>query len=200
MEIIRAAGGLVWRARSLAVVHRPRRRDWSLPKGKLERGESWEAAALREVEEETGCRASLLEFAGATHHRVSRGPKLVLYWHMSALDVAPRSPDDEVDEVAWLEPTLAVERLDHEDERRLAARAARRVGAAAEAGAEDLAALFASARGALLAAATSLAAEGDAGPLLGSVDLLDRADEAALEGDADAARGALALAMDALRR
>lgn len=61
---------------------------WSLPKGKLEPGETFPDAALREVAEETGCRARLGEFAGYTPYRVRRGPKLVLFWHMVA--VAPR--------------------------------------------------------------------------------------------------------------
>jgi 8-oxo-dGTP pyrophosphatase MutT (NUDIX family) len=51
---IRAAGGVVVRDGRIAVVHRPKYDDWSLPKGKLDAGESWEEAALREVEEETG--------------------------------------------------------------------------------------------------------------------------------------------------
>ena len=51
---VHAAGGIVERDGLIAVVHRPRYDDWSLPKGKLDRGESWEDAALREVREETG--------------------------------------------------------------------------------------------------------------------------------------------------
>ncbi|HEV2770779.1 MAG TPA: NUDIX domain-containing protein, partial [Solirubrobacteraceae bacterium] len=56
-----AAGGVVVRDGRLAVVHRPRYDDWSLPKGKLDAGESWEGCALREVEEETGLRCTLGE-------------------------------------------------------------------------------------------------------------------------------------------
>ena len=60
---VKAAGGVVWRrgdaGLELAVVHRPRYDDWSLPKGKLDPGETWEEAALREVEEEIGLRCRL---------------------------------------------------------------------------------------------------------------------------------------------
>ena len=41
------------------IVHRPRYDDWSLPKGKLEPGESARSAAVREVEEETGLRCEV---------------------------------------------------------------------------------------------------------------------------------------------
>ena len=55
MEFVRLAGGLLWKEERVAVIHRPRQDDWSLPKGRVDAGESWDAAALREVEEETGC-------------------------------------------------------------------------------------------------------------------------------------------------
>ena len=53
-DLIEAAGGVVVRDGQVALVHRPRYDDWTLPKGKLDPGESFEEAALREVEEETG--------------------------------------------------------------------------------------------------------------------------------------------------
>jgi 8-oxo-dGTP diphosphatase len=117
--VVQAAGGLVWRSGRLAVVHRPKHGDWSLPKGKLEPGETFPDAALREVAEETGCRARLGEFAGYTLYRVKRGPKLVLFWHMVA--VAPRrfEPNGEVDRIEWLRPSQALSRLDHAAERHL---------------------------------------------------------------------------------
>ena len=58
-DVIEAAGGAVWRVSGrdrlkVVLIHRPRYNDWSLPKGKLERGETAVQAALREVREETG--------------------------------------------------------------------------------------------------------------------------------------------------
>src|SRR5437870_7430257 len=127
MAIVRAAGGILWRdgpgGPRLAVVHRPRRRDWSLPKGKLERGETWEQAALREVEEETGCEGRITSFAGASFYVPRRTPKIVLYWNMALVRDGPLDPGDEVDEVAWLTPPEALGRLDHQAERRLVERA-----------------------------------------------------------------------------
>ena len=58
---VEAAGGVVVRDGKVLLVHRPRYDDWTLPKGKLDPGESFEDAALREVEEETGLRCSLGE-------------------------------------------------------------------------------------------------------------------------------------------
>jgi 8-oxo-dGTP pyrophosphatase MutT (NUDIX family) len=127
MELERAAGGLVWRhdgaASRLAIIHRPRRDDWSLPKGRLDRGEPWHAAAAREVAEETGCQPRLSRFAGAKLFLDRRVPKLVLYWHMRALSVGELDDPDEVDAVAWLSPRDALARLDHGSDRRLLLRA-----------------------------------------------------------------------------
>jgi 8-oxo-dGTP diphosphatase len=127
MELIRAAGGLLWRGRNgkrqLAVIHRPHREDWSLPKGKLEEGERWEIAALREVEEETGCKARILSFAGVVHYVPRRTPKVVVFWNMELVKEGPLEHVDEVDEVAWLSVDEAMKRLDHEAERELLAEA-----------------------------------------------------------------------------
>src|SRR5687768_10182096 len=104
-ELIRAAGGLLWRPTKsgyeIAVIRRRKYQDWTLPKGKLDPGETWEAAALREVQEETGFRAKLLGFAGAVAYTTDKGPKVVRYWHMLP-NGDPCSLDKEVDEIVWL--------------------------------------------------------------------------------------------------
>ena len=80
---VRAAGGVVIRDGLVAVVHRPRYDDWSLPKGKLDEGETFEEAALREVWEETGLRAALVRELPEVRYPVRGRPKLVRYWLMS---------------------------------------------------------------------------------------------------------------------
>jgi 8-oxo-dGTP pyrophosphatase MutT (NUDIX family) len=121
-KLIRAAGGLLWndseQKRLIAVVHRSRYGDWTLPKGKLNEGESWEKAALREVEEETGYRVKLVGFAGAVAYETDKGPKVVRFWNMTPVD-RKRSPIDqtEVQEVVWLSPDQACEKLSHPLER-----------------------------------------------------------------------------------
>jgi 8-oxo-dGTP pyrophosphatase MutT (NUDIX family) len=123
---VRGAGGVLVRemrdgAVEVAVVHRPKYDDWSLPKGKLEAGESFEAAAVREVEEETGWRATIEGRLRDVRYRDRRGrSKLVRYFLMRSLDGEFR-PGSEVDELAWLRPTDAVARLSYEDDRVLVA-------------------------------------------------------------------------------
>ena len=105
------------------MIHRPKRDDWSLPKGKLEAGESFPQAAVREVLEETGCRARLGDFAGYTLYRVKGRPKLVLFWHMAVEGSHRFRPNDEVDRMEWLPPGEVLARLDHPSERQLVERA-----------------------------------------------------------------------------
>jgi 8-oxo-dGTP diphosphatase len=104
---VQAAGGLVHRPRGdgspeLVLVHRPRYGDWTLPKGKLEPGETHEEAALREVEEETGLRCELGRELASTAYRDGSGrPKTVRYWAMRPLAGSFR-PHEEVDAVCWV--------------------------------------------------------------------------------------------------
>jgi 8-oxo-dGTP diphosphatase len=115
----------------LAVVHRPKQDDWSLPKGKLEDGETFPAAAVREVAEETGVQAELREFAGYALVRTRKRDKLVLFWHMAARGASRFRPSGEVDRLEWLSPREALARLDSEADREVlrGALAARAVSA-----------------------------------------------------------------------
>jgi 8-oxo-dGTP diphosphatase len=125
-DTVQAAGGIVLRRAGhrrveVAVVHRPLRQDWTLPKGKLEPGESWEDCALREVLEETGFRCELRNFVGYTEYRDRRGrAKVVGYWLMEPID-GEFVPGDEVDILQWLEMGVAVRALTYERDRELLA-------------------------------------------------------------------------------
>jgi len=122
-NVIEAAGGLVWRntpsGKELAVIHRLRYQDWTLPKGKREKNETWEATALREVKEETGCRAELGRFAGSVSYVVDERPKVVLFWNMRTLNGCEFEPSEEVDQLHWLHYEAALAKLAYSGEREL---------------------------------------------------------------------------------
>ena len=123
---VRAAGGIVLRGRAgggveVAVVHRPRYDDWSLPKGKLDAGESFEQAALREVEEEIGLRCRLRREVEPVRYMDGKGrPKIVRYWVMEPVG-GEFVVNDEVDEVRWLELPAAASLLTYEHDQELVA-------------------------------------------------------------------------------
>lgn len=122
-EEIHAAGGLLWRETpngwQIAVIYRNRYGDWTLPKGKLLPEETWQQAALREVNEETGYRAQIADFAGAIAYQVDDRPKVVRFWHMLAGEQASNQIDIEVNRVEWLSVEQALARLDYPLERAL---------------------------------------------------------------------------------
>ena len=101
---VRAGGGVVVDGGGLVVlVHRPKYDDWTLPKGKLDPGESFEQAALREVEEETGLRCKLVRELPASEYADQKGRwKLVRYWLMEVEADVGFVPGDEVDELRWV--------------------------------------------------------------------------------------------------
>jgi 8-oxo-dGTP pyrophosphatase MutT (NUDIX family) len=120
---IRAAGGIVHRdgegGIEVLIVHRPKYQDWSLPKGKLDPGESLEEAALREVQEETGWRCRLGDHVGKNEYRDRHGrSKRVDWWLMEPLD-GRFEPNKEVDEIRWVPVDRARELLTHDDDYRM---------------------------------------------------------------------------------
>ncbi len=104
------------------VVHRPRYDDWSLPKGKLEPGESPEAAARRELDEETGLEVSSASRSRPAEYVDRHGrAKIVHYWRMTPVTDTPFEPNDEVDETRWITAAEAATLLSYEHDRRLVA-------------------------------------------------------------------------------
>jgi 8-oxo-dGTP diphosphatase len=120
---VKASGGLVRRrdddGLKVALVHRPRYDDWSFPKGKLDEGESWEDAALREVEEEIGVRCRLGAELPPTSYKDPKGrDKVVRYWLMEPIE-GEFVPSDEVDEMRWVSPADAEALLSYSRDREL---------------------------------------------------------------------------------
>jgi 8-oxo-(d)GTP phosphatase len=113
---VAAAGGVVWRGRhrdiEVAVVHRPKYDDWTLPKGKLMEGESELAAAVREVGEEMGAAVAVSRRVGRVQYRHEGARKTVAYWAMRYLS-GDFVPNDEVDAIEWLTPADAAKRLSY---------------------------------------------------------------------------------------
>ena len=110
--VVYAAGGVVWRRSAagleIALVHRPRYEDWSLPKGRLDPDEHRLAAAVREVFEETAVHA-VPQVRLPTIRYLTGQPgveKVVDFWSMRADTWTERTPDDEIQEVRWV-PTAA---------------------------------------------------------------------------------------------
>jgi 8-oxo-(d)GTP phosphatase len=117
---IRAAGAVLTDGELVAVVHRPKYDDWTLPKGKLEPGEDDVAAALREVWEETGHHGEIERDLGTISYEVERRgeilPKVVRYYVMRAGE-GEFVPDAEVDELRWLARDEAMELLSYARDR-----------------------------------------------------------------------------------
>lgn len=121
---VRASGTVLWRrggsgAVQVAVVHRPKLADWSLPKGKCEPGETAAACAVRETWEETGFRPVLVRPLGEIAYQVAypvAGRKVVTYFSGRADDATFRT-NAEVDELRWLRPDHAAELLTYPGDR-----------------------------------------------------------------------------------
>jgi 8-oxo-dGTP diphosphatase len=117
-----AAGGVVVRDDGrVAVIHRPRYDDWSLPKGKLDPGESFEDGAVREVLEETGVRGRIVAELEPTSYVDRKGRDKLVRWYRMELDGDPAAfaPNEEVDELRWVTPAEAGALLSYDHDRAL---------------------------------------------------------------------------------
>lgn len=100
------------------VVYRRKYDDWSLPKGKVDKGESGKEAALREVLEETGMRCEPGERLDDVHYTVDGRPKRVKWWTMSVVeDLGGPADADEVQAVRWVPVAEASSLLKYADDR-----------------------------------------------------------------------------------
>lgn len=125
----RAAGGVVLDGEDgeprLLVVHRDRYDDWTLPKGHVERGESWLEAALREVREETGVVATAAPRPRPVVYLLPDAtPKVVVFFVMRVASIGALGTSDEVDAVQWWPLERAERDLSYDVERRLVAEVA----------------------------------------------------------------------------
>jgi 8-oxo-dGTP diphosphatase len=121
--VIRAAGALLWRENSqleieIALIHRPRYGDWSLPKGKVDDGETTLQCAYREVFEETGVKAQFTRELGSVEYLESGESKRVKYWAAKAPSFDQQfKVNEEVDEIRWLNPADATALATHDSDK-----------------------------------------------------------------------------------
>ncbi|WP_370327241.1 NUDIX hydrolase [Euzebya sp.] len=125
-----AAGGVVWRrgdgretGPEVLLVHRPKYDDWSLPKGKLDPGEGWETAALREIAEETGVDGRLGPSLGEVRYTDHKGRlKAVRWWAVEATSAGRPVDEDEIDALRWVPLDDADSSVDYDTDREVLAR------------------------------------------------------------------------------
>ena len=119
-----AAGAVLWRpgqhdsAVEVALIHRPRYDDWSLPKGKVDPGETEPVTAAREIFEETGHRVRLGRRIAAVSYPIEQGTKKVRYWAACSLG-GNFTPSREVDELIWLPVPAAIENVSYSPDRKV---------------------------------------------------------------------------------
>lgn len=122
-SMIHAAGTVLWRpgdeGPEVAVIHRPRKKDWSFPKGKLRSGETVREAAIRETREETGMTPAFGSPLPPRRYVKGWRLKRVDYWAATVAGPAEFVPNHEVDRLEWLSLPAARRRLTHARDRRL---------------------------------------------------------------------------------
>ena len=126
-RIVYAAGAVLWRPDNadaakpnveVALIHRPRYDDWSLPKGKVDPGETAPVAAVREVFEETGQRAILGRRLDMVSYPIEAGVKKVYYWAARGTG-GEFTPGSEVDELVWVPVADALGKLTYAYDRKM---------------------------------------------------------------------------------
>lgn len=130
-RIVYAAGAVLWRPTrgsgksiEIAVIHRPRYDDWSLPKGKVDPGETPPVTAVREVLEETGHHSHLGRCLATVTYPIDQRVKKVHYWAARSTG-GTFAAGDEVDDLIWLPVADAMKKLGYAQDRKVLRRFAK---------------------------------------------------------------------------
>ena len=121
---ILAAGAVLWRKSEkkkmeVLIIHRPKYDDWTFPKGKAEIGESLIACAYREVLEETNIETAFGPYLGEVEYLTNDGKKKVSFWSAKVIKEKELNPNDEVDQLKWVEVTKVKELLTLDTDRKI---------------------------------------------------------------------------------
>ncbi len=131
MKRIFSAGGIVVRDGKVLVTQHSKHKGWDFPKGHIETGESKEQAAVREVEEETGVKAQIIEKVGQTEYFYYEDKqkvlKTVVFFLMKFLEQGEATTAFEVSGMEWLDPDEVEEKLTFKDTKELWKKAFERV-------------------------------------------------------------------------
>jgi 8-oxo-dGTP diphosphatase len=126
--VIRAAGGIIQRVTphgdEVLILFRRRHQDWALPKGEVQDGESFQEAALREVEQDTGCTCVLGNYLGTISYADHGTPTLVMFWKMNVVRESAVSETQQMDQPVWIDLPSAIQKLSHPQEKALLSRLA----------------------------------------------------------------------------
>jgi 8-oxo-(d)GTP phosphatase len=123
-KIVLAAGCVLWRpghresAEEVAVIHRPRYDDWSLPKGKVDPGETEPVTAVREVFEETGHHVQLGRRIATVSYPIDPRTKKVQYWSARSIG-GSFAPNNEVDDLIWVSAAAAIKKVSYAYDRKV---------------------------------------------------------------------------------
>ncbi len=143
-----SAGGIIIKRENnsvkVLVTQHSGHHGWDFPKGHLETGETSEQAALREVEEETGVRAKILEKVGQTQYfyfeerkpsfvpqsGTSKGKvfKTVTFFLMEYISESKATTAFEVSDKVWLPIDEVLEKLTFKDTKILWDKAKEKIG------------------------------------------------------------------------
>lgn len=123
-----AAGGIVRHPEGddVLIVHRPRRRDWTLPKGKVDPGETLLETARREILEETGFRCELGHPAATVRYRDHRDRSKSVVYFAAEIIGGEFAPNAEVDQIRWCSLSAAITNLTYRHDARMLSDWARR--------------------------------------------------------------------------
>jgi 8-oxo-dGTP diphosphatase len=125
--VIRAAGGIIQRSTAngdeVMLVFHKHDQEWSLPKGQVKEDESFQEAALRQVELETGCSCRLGNYLGTISYSDNGIPKVVMFWKMSVVEEKP-APETAIGEPRWMQVSAAIQSLSQAQEKAILSRLA----------------------------------------------------------------------------